>query len=89
MEDIRFGQICDKCGRPKISCVCVQRIEVKRKDNSIDGKGISELLKEKKYPKSQVTNLLLEFGIEIMKQVKLETIGDFDHMKWIKEHIDL
>lgn len=28
---IRFGQHCDKCGRPKMSCVCIQKIIVEPK----------------------------------------------------------
>lgn len=77
---------CEKCGRSLSECLCIRRIEVRGK-NEIAGKALSELLKMNRYSKVQVKNLMLEFGIEIIRQVKLKTIGDFDQDEWIENRL--
>lgn len=41
---IRFGECCEKCGRPRISCVCIRKIVVENKDNDKDRKNINDFL---------------------------------------------
>ena len=39
-EPIKFGGCCDKCGRPKISCVCIQNIIIENPKKKLEGKTI-------------------------------------------------
>lgn len=81
---VRFGQCCDKCGRAKMSCVCIQKIKVDKTGNGTDGKGISELLKQKRYSRDEIKELLEKLRIE------LGLYGLYDDSypdKWIDKYL--
>lgn len=83
---IPFGGCCDKCGRPHTGCVCVRKIVVKEKDNGIDGKGISELLKAKRYSEEEVKEKQLDFANWLNSEFVVSD-ADTDELIWIHNRV--
>lgn len=79
---VRFGQCCEKCGRPKMSCVCIQNIKVEESDF---GKHLKKMMPflglEKSYTEEEVIKLCRSYAHD-------EACNDnWDEDKWIKENL--